>query len=156
IGDKAALESVATQIGFLHSLGIRIALVHGGGPQATSLSRQMGVEPVIVAGRRVTDDHALEVAKMVYVGKLNTEVLASLRKCHVQAVGLSGVDADLITAKRRAPVLVKDDDGKEKTVDFGHVGDVTSVDTRVLTTLFESRFVPVIASLAGDGDGNIY
>jgi acetylglutamate kinase len=74
----------------------------------------------------------------------------------VQAVGLSGVDADLITAHRRPPVSLVDDAGATREVDFGHVGDVDRVDPRVITTLVEARFVPVVASLAGDDEGNIY
>jgi acetylglutamate kinase len=93
---------------------------------------------------------------MVYAGLLNTDLLAALREHEIEAVGLSGVDADLLTAHRRPPVEVRDDAGRTQEVDFGHVGDIDAVDPRVLTTLLESRFVPVIASLAGDGDGNVY
>lgn len=154
--DQHALDGVAAQVSLLHSLGIRLVVVHGGGPQASALSRRLGAEPVIVAGRRVTDDAALEVATMVYAGSLNTAVLASLRSHQLQGVGLSGVDADLLVARRRPPVEVVDDAGKTATVDYGHVGDIVSVDPRVLVTLMESRFVPVVASLAGDGDGRVY
>jgi acetylglutamate kinase len=150
------LEQVSGQVALLSSLGIRIVVVHGGGPQATALSRRLGQEPVIVAGRRVTDDAALEVAKMVYAGSLNTDVVAALRARQVQAVGLSGVDADLITAHRRPPVLIVDDAGQKRSVDFGHVGDIDAVDPRVLQALLDARFVPVIASLAGDDEGRIY
>lgn len=156
VKDDHALDSLAGQVSLLHSLGIRIVVVHGGGPQASALSRRLGQEPRIVAGRRVTDDQALEVAKMVYAGTLNTDVLASLRAHQVQAVGLSGVDAELISARRRPPVDVVDDSGKTVTVDYGHVGDIQSVDPRVLTVLMDGRFVPVVASLAGDGEGNVY
>lgn len=156
LADTEALDRVAAQLGLLSSLSIRVVVVHGGGPQASELSRRLGVEPVMVAGRRVTDDTALDVAKMVYAGSLNTNLLAALRAHEVQAVGLSGVDGDLLTAKRRPPVKVVDDAGVTRTVDYGHVGDVERVDPRVLTTLLEARFVPVVASLAGDGDGNVY
>ena len=156
VKDDHALDGVAAQVALLHSLGIRIVVVHGGGPQATALSRRLGAEPVIVAGRRVTDDAALEVAKMVYAGTLNTDVLSALRAHQLQAVGLSGVDAELLTARRRPPVTVVDDAGKASVVDYGHVGDIMNVDPRVLTTLMDARFVPVIASLAGDNDGNVY
>ncbi len=156
VKDDHALDGLAGQVSLLHSLGIRIVVVHGGGPQASALSRRLGAEPRIVAGRRVTDDQALEVAKMVYGGLLNTDVLSALRAHQVQAVGLSGVDAELITARRRPPVEVVDDSGARVTVDFGHVGDIQGVDPRVLTTLMEARFLPVVASLAGDGDGNVY
>jgi acetylglutamate kinase len=156
LADQHALDGLAGQVSLLHSLGIRLVVVHGGGPQATSLSRRMGVEPVIVAGRRVTDDTALEIAKMVYAGTLNTAVLSALRAHQVQAVGLSGVDAELITARRRPPVPVVDDAGREAVVDYGHVGEVERVDPRVLTTLLDARFVPVVASLAGDEHGAVY
>ncbi|HET9150195.1 MAG TPA: acetylglutamate kinase [Gemmatimonadales bacterium] len=154
--DADVLDQVATQLALLHSLSIRLVVVHGGGPQATALARRLGQEPVMVAGRRVTDDDALEVAKMVYGGLLNTDLLSALREHRVQAVGLSGVDADLVTAHRRPPVAMTDDSGASRTVDFGHVGDVDRVDARVLTTLMDARFVPVVASLAGDDDGNVY
>jgi acetylglutamate kinase len=156
VKDDHALDGVAAQVSLLHSLGIRIVVVHGGGPQATALTRRLGAEPVIVAGRRVTDDGALEVAKMVYAGTLNTDVLSALRAHQLQAVGLSGVDAELLTARRRPPVTVVDDAGKSAVVDYGHVGDIMNVDPRVLVTLMDARFVPVVASLAGDNDGNVY
>ena len=156
LSDPAILDGVSAQLGLLSSLGIRLVVVHGGGPQATALSRRLGVEPTIVAGRRVTDDAALDVAKMVYGGMLNTDLVAALREHRLQAVGLSGVDADLIQAKRRPPVSVVDDAGKTRTVDYGHVGDIERVDPRVLYTLVEARFIPVVASLAGDDEGNVY
>jgi acetylglutamate kinase len=156
LADAEALDRVAAQLGLLSSLSIRIVVVHGGGPQASALLRRLGSEPVMIAGRRVTDDAALEVAKMVYAGALNVNLLAALREHEVQAVGLSGVDADLITARRRPRVNVVDDAGVTREVDFGHVGDIDRVDSRVLTTLLETRFMPVVASLAGDADGNVY
>jgi acetylglutamate kinase len=156
LADTEALDRVAAQLGLLSSLNIRVVVVHGGGPQATALSRRLGQEPTIVAGRRVTDDAALEVAKMVYAGSLNVNLLAALRGHEVQAVGLSGVDGELITARRRPPVKVVDDAGVSREVDYGHVGDVDRVDPRVLTTLLDARFIPVVASLAGDGDGNVF
>ena len=156
VADPHLMDQVAAQVGLLHSLGIRIVVVHGGGPQATALSRRLGQEPEIVAGRRVTDDTALEVAKLVFAGSVNLDVLSALRHHGVQAVGLSGVDADLLTARRRPPVEVVDDAGQPRTVDYGHVGDIEEVDVRVLTTLLDQRFVPVVASLAGDRDGHVF
>ncbi|HET8633779.1 MAG TPA: acetylglutamate kinase [Gemmatimonadales bacterium] len=154
--DAEVLDQVATQLALLQSLSIRLVVVHGGGPQASALSRRMGQEPVMVGGRRVTDDAALEVAKMVYAGLLSTDLIAALREHRVQAVGITGVDADLLTAHRRLPVDLVGDDGRQQRVDFGHVGDVDRVDARVLTTLLDARFVPVVASLAGDDEGNVY
>jgi acetylglutamate kinase len=154
--DAEVLDQVATQLALLHSLSIRLVVVHGGGPQASALTRRMGQEPVMIGGRRVTDDAALEVTKMVYAGLLNTDLIAALREHRVQPVGLTGVDADLLTAHRRPPVDLVGDDGRPERVDFGHVGDVDRVDVRVLTTLMDARFVPVVASLAGDDEGNVY
>ncbi len=156
VQDAAVLDQVAAQLALLSSLSIRLVVVHGGGPQASALSRRLGQEPEMVAGRRVTDDQALEVAKMVYAGLLSTDLLAALREHEIAAVGVSGVDGELLTARRRPPVQVRDDNGVERTVDYGHVGDIVGVEPRLLTTLMDQRFVPVVASLAGDAEGNVY
>lgn len=156
LSDPDVLHPVAEQIALLHSLGIRIVVVHGGGPQASALTRRLGMEPRMVGGRRVTDDGALEVAKMVYAGLLSTDLLASLRAHGVPGAGVSGVDGELITAHRRPPVQVVDDSGNTVRVDYGHVGDLDHVDPRLLTTLLDARFVPVVAGLAGDADGAVY
>jgi acetylglutamate kinase len=159
-GDVASpgdvLDHIAAQIALLSSLGIKLVVVHGGGPQASEVSRRLGAEPRMVNGRRITDDTALEVAKMVYAGTINVNLLAALRSHEVQAVGLSGVDADLITAHKRPPVPVPTPDGGTEVVDFGHVGDIDAVDPRIIHTLLAGRFVPVVASLAGDQEGRIY
>ncbi len=156
LSDAHNLDMVAGQLALLSSLSIRIVVVHGGGPQASALARRLGQEPQMVAGRRVTDDGALEVAKMVYRGLLNTDLVAALRRHGVQAAGVSGVDGDLLTAHRRLPIRVMDDAGESRVVDYGHVGDIDKVDPRVLLTLMDARFVPVVSSLAGDNEGNVY
>ena len=154
LGSRKVLDEVAVQVALLESLSIRVVLVHGGGPQATELSRRLGLEPQMVAGRRVTTPEVLEVAKMVYAGQLNVDVLSALRARGVRAVGLSGIDAGLVTATRRPPVEVKDDDGATRTVDYGEVGDIESVDAAVLDQLLPAGVVPVIASLAADAQGH--
>ena len=104
LSDAHNLDMVAGQLALLSSLSIRIVVVHGGGPQASAVAKRLGQQPEMVAGRRVTDDGALEVAKMVYRGLLNTDLVAALRRHGVQATGLSGVDGDLLTAHRRLPI----------------------------------------------------
>jgi acetylglutamate kinase len=156
LSEPDVLDGVAGQLALLSSLSIRIVVVHGGGPQATALSRRLGLEPRMLAGRRVTDDCALDIAKMVYAGQINVNLLAALRDHRVQAVGLSGVDAELITAHRRPPVSVTDDAGAMVPVDYGHVGDIDRVDPRVLLALMDARMVPVVASLAGGEGGEVY
>ncbi len=153
LGEERMMRSIAAQVALLESLSIRIVLVHGGGPQASDLSRRLGIEPEIVAGRRVTNGDVLEIAKMVYAGKLNVDLLAALQAEGVPGVGLSGVDGSLVVAKRRPPVTVTPDEGGETIVDYGEVGDVVLVNPAVLLTLLDKDFVPVVASLAADGAG---
>ena len=150
-----ALDNVAVQVALLESLSIRVVVVHGGGPQASALSRRMGLEPEMVAGRRVTSPEVLEVAKMVYGGQINVDVVAALRGHGVSSVGLTGIDAGLVTVHRRPPVEITDDDGVTRTVDFGEVGDVDAVDTQLLDVLLPRGNVPVVASLAADTEGRI-
>lgn len=153
LANARALDQVAVQVALLESLSIRVVLVHGGGPQASALSRQLGHEPEMVAGRRVTTPEQLEIAKMVYGGSLNLDVLSALRRHHVRGVGLSGVDGGLIVARRRPPVAVRLDSGETRTVDYGHVGDIERVDASLIETLLDRHYVPVVASLAADGEG---
>ncbi len=153
LGDADALDNLAVQVALLESLSIRIVLVHGGGPQATHLSEKLGLEPRLVAGRRITSPEVLQVAKMVFAGQLNVDVLAALRAHGVRGVGLSGVDADLLTAERRPPVEVTDDGGRQRIVDFGEVGDIVATDTSILERLVTEGHVPVVASLAADENG---
>ncbi|MCP4897770.1 MAG: acetylglutamate kinase, partial [bacterium] len=155
LSSPGALADLAVAVALLDSLSIRIVLVHGGGTQTSDLSRKMGIEPEIVGGRRVTSPKALEVAKMAVAGCISVDVLAALRKEGVSAVGLSGVDGRLLTLGRRPPVVIRDDDGDERTVDFGEVGDVQSVDPTVLEVLLDNGSVPVIASLGCDDEGQV-
>ena len=153
LSDRRAMENVAAQVALLESLSIRMVVVHGGGPQATELSRRLGVTSEMVAGRRVTSPEALEVAKMVYAGSLNVDLCAALRGHGVSPVGLTGLDGGTLVARRRPPVDVKDDSGGTRRVDFGEVGDVESVDPALLRSLIEQQYVPVVASLAADAAG---
>jgi len=150
-----ALDSLAQDISLLTHVNIRIVLVHGGGPQATSLSRKLGLEPKLVQGRRVTDEDTLAVAKMVFAGQINVDMLSALRRYGVRAVGLSGVDGDILSATKRPLTEMMDEATGETTlVDFGHVGDVTAVDTDLLSLLVEQGYVSVVSSLAGDAEGH--
>src|SRR4029453_16433137 len=101
--DPSNLASLAEELALLHQVGIRLCVVHGGGKQLTELASQMGVAQTIINGRRVTDDATLEMAKMVFAGKINTDILAALRHRGVEAVGLSGIDANIVHAERRPP-----------------------------------------------------
>jgi acetylglutamate kinase len=153
---EATLHSFCEEVALLAQVGIHVVMVHGGGKQATELSQQLGIEPKMVQGRRVTDEKTLDVVMMVFAGTINTEILAALREYGVEAVGISGVDGGIINAVKRPPKKVVDEKtGQEQVVDYGHVGDIDSVDPKLLQTLLAADFVPVMASLGGDDDGNI-
>ena len=155
--NDAGLNALAADIAALMREGIDLVLVHGGGPQADALAARLGHTPRKVNGRRVTTTTDLEIAKMAYGGSTNLDLLAALRRHGVRGVGLSGVDADLLTVTRRPPRVERDPaTGRETTVDFGHVGDIVDVDPAVLHLLCAARLVPVIAPLAADADGAIY
>ncbi|MDQ3908224.1 MAG: acetylglutamate kinase, partial [Acidobacteriota bacterium] len=112
------LFSLTEELALLQQVGIRVCVVHGGGKQLSELAEQMGVEQTIIEGRRVTDDATLDMAKMVFAGKINTDILAALRMSGVEAVGLSGVDADIIHAERRPPrEVVNRETGESARVD---------------------------------------
>jgi len=153
---KDILDGIAEDISLLYQVGIRLVIIHGGGPQLSDLAKRLGVESPKIAGRRITDDDTLELAKMVFAGKISTDLLAALRRHGTPGVGLSGVDGDLIIARRRPPRrLIDPDTGEERDVDFQNVGDIESVAPRVLRVLLEERFVPVVASLGADAEGKV-
>jgi acetylglutamate kinase len=146
-------RSLIEQIGILHQVGIRIVLVHGGGPQSTALAERLGTQSRFVDGRRITDAPALEVATMVLNGEINTRILAACRSAGVPAIGLSGIDAGLINAGRRPPVARET--APEETVDYGFVGDIESVDASVIVNQLDSGFVPVVSPLSADDGGTV-
>jgi len=146
--DAAGTRMLIEQIAILHHLGVRVVLVHGGGPQLDEMQRSLGIEPRMVRGRRVTDERSIDVTTMVLNGSINTRILAACRELGVDAIGVSGVDAGLVRARRRPPVQV---DGE--TVDYGFVGDVTSVDASVLLRQLDAGLMPVVSPLSSDDAG---
>lgn len=155
--DKENLASLVEELALLHQVGIRVCVIHGGGKQLNELAQKLGVVQTVIEGRRVTDDDTLELAKMIFRGKINTEILAQFRRRGIHAVGLSGIDGGVITAEKRPPrdVLNKET-GETKIVDFGHVGDIVRVDTSLIEKLLESDYLPIISSLGADVDGSVF
>jgi len=151
------LASLAEELALLHQVGIRITVVHGGGKQLSELARKLGIEQTIIEGRRVTDDATLEMAKMIFAGKINADILAALRQRSIEAVGLSGVDGNIVHAERRPPKEVLNrETGVRAQVDFGHVGDVVQINVRLLTVLLDHGYLPVVSSLGADDDGMVF
>jgi acetylglutamate kinase len=150
--DAESTRSLVEQIGILHYFGVRVVLVHGGGPQLTELLAALGVPARMVEGRRVTDARSIEVTAMVLNGLINTRVLAMCRDLNVDAVGISGVDAGLVRAHKRPPVRLSADGAP---VDFGYVGDIDAVDTTVLKKLLDNGLMPVVSPLSADENGTL-
>lgn len=155
--ERENLASLAEELALIHQVGIKVCVVHGGGKQLSELAEKLGVSQTIIAGRRVTDDETLELAKMVFAGKINTDILAALRRRGVEAVGLSGVDGNIIHAEKRPPKVIKNlETGMTQQVDFGNVGEILKINGRLLRLLLENDYMPVISSLGADDEGRIY
>nr|MBA3439702.1 acetylglutamate kinase [Pyrinomonadaceae bacterium] len=130
---------------------------HGGGKQLSELASKMGVQQTIINGRRVTDDATLDMAKMIFAGKINTDILAALRNRGTQAVGLSGVDGGIVHAVQRASKEVLNRaTGEREQVDWGHVGDVVEINARLLHVLLDQDYLPVVSSLGADTEGRVF
>jgi acetylglutamate kinase len=140
----------AQDVAFLRCAGIRPVVVHGGGPQINAHLERLGIESRFAGGLRVTTAETMEVVRMVLVGQVNRDVVGALNAHGPIAVGLSGEDAQLITAVKR-PALV---DGEP--VDIGYVGDVAAVRPQALTALLDAGQVPVVATVARDEVGDVY
>jgi len=149
--DGAAMRGFMEQVAILHHLGIRVVLVHGGGPQLDAVAQKLGVETRMVQGRRVTDGGAIDVACMVLNGLINTRLLGLCREFGIDAIGLSGVDAGLVKAHKRAPVTL----ASGEVVDYGMVGDIDAVDGSVITRLLDAGFLPVVSPLSCDAGGHL-
>jgi acetylglutamate kinase len=147
--DIAATKALMEQVAILHQVGIRVVLVHGGGPQLNEMQQSLGIEPRMVQGRRVTDEKTVDITVMVLNGLLNTRLLAICRELKIDAVGLSGVDGGLVQAHKRAPVRLADG----STVDYGQVGDVDGVDPDVVRKILDAGYMPVISPLSCDDKG---
>jgi acetylglutamate kinase len=145
-GTRALME----QIGILHQVGIRVVVVHGGGPQSTALAKRLGLTTQMVEGRRVTDAQTLEISTMVLNGEINTRIVAVCRALGIPAIGISGVDGGLVKATKRPPVQV----GGE-TVDYGFVGDILGLDTSILVKQLDNDLVPIVSPLSADDHGTV-
>jgi acetylglutamate kinase len=150
--DAEATRVLVEQIAILHYFGVRVVLVHGGGPQLTEVAAALGMPTRLVEGRRITDEKFIEVTAMVLNGLINTRVLAICRGLDIEAVGISGVDAGLVRAHKRAPVAVG---AGGELVDFGLVGDIDAIDPGVIKKLLDNGLMPVVSPLSADAAGTL-
>jgi acetylglutamate kinase len=142
--DSSLKDKVIRDVVFMACVGLRPIVVHGGGPEINTWLGKLGIEPQFKNGLRVTDAATMEVVEMVLVGRVNKELVALINQAGGSAVGLCGMDANLIKAR---PV---------DAVDVGFVGEVTSVDIRILESLVKAGHIPVVSSVAADETGQTY
>jgi acetylglutamate kinase len=145
---------IAADVAALIREGARVVLVHGGGPQATKLQQALGQNPVQIAGRRVTDEAALDVMKMVVAGKLNVDLCAALLAAGVLPVGLHGASACTVEAEKRPPRVYQG--AGPDPVDLGLVGDVRTVRHELIDMLLAKGYVPAIACLGANKRGQVF
>ena len=136
-------EQVMEDIVLLHLIGVKIVLVHGGGPEITDMLKKIGKESVFHNGLRVTDKETVEVVQMVLAGKINKSLVNLLEMKGGAAIGLSGLDGRMIKAEM-------------KNSELGYVGKITGVDVKPITDLLEKGYIPVVSTVGCDTDGNVY
>jgi acetylglutamate kinase len=150
--DPNILNTVIRDAVLLRYVGMRVVLVHGGGPEITAKMQAMGKEPKFVGGLRITDAETLEIAQMVLVGKINAGIVALIANCGTRAVGISGNDGNLLIARKMEPQRVKVGEVVEE-VDLGMVGEIEEVDPALLNGLLSQGYIPVVAPIALDRQG---
>jgi acetylglutamate kinase len=153
--DEQLQESFALNVILLKYIGINPVIVHGGGPQIGRMLKLLNIESQFKQGLRVTDDATMDVVEMVLVGKVNKNIVNLINLKGGSAVGLSGKDGRLITARKLEMVLERGDAPPE-IIDLGKVGEVTGINTQLITTLLGQGFIPVIAPVGVDEDGETY
>ncbi len=145
--DDELKKSFTQDIALLQHLGLKIIVVHGGGKEITALAEKLEIKSQFVAGRRVTDEQMLDVVKMVLAGKINKEIVCNLNRQNVKAIGISGQDGNLLECRKYY---------LETGEDIGWVGKIIEVNTDLLKGMLNGGFIPVIAPIGYDKDGNSY
>lgn len=138
-------DAVMSDIVLLNTIGINVVLVHGGGPEINDMLKRLNIESKFIDGLRYTDDQTVEVVQMVLAGKVNKSLCSLLNQHGGKAVGLCGIDAEMIKAKKKS--------GK---VDLGNVGEIVEVNSNVIRDSLNNGYIPVVATVGSDTDGKIY
>jgi acetylglutamate kinase len=156
MGDPEMARSFAEDVVLLKMVGINPVVVHGGGPQIGSMLKRLGVESRFVDGLRVTDAETAHIAEMVLAGSINKEIVGWIGQAGGRAVGISGKDARLVVAEKVGRDEADPNQGIERHVDLGFVGEPRTIDTTILNTLSSSGFIPVVAPIGIGNDGHTY
>ena len=152
--DASLKQAVAKDVADLWNAGVKVIIVHGGGPEITGLLKAMNKKSEFIAGLRVTDAETAALAEMALVGKTNPELVNYICRAGVQAVGLNGKDAGLLSVRKHLATVYENGIGRQ--VDIGFVGEVASVNAGILKTLLDAGYVPVIAPIGADEQGRTY
>jgi acetylglutamate kinase len=156
MGDAGLARDFAQDIVLLQAVGINPVVVHGGGPQIGAMLKKLGVESRFVDGLRVTDKATAEIAEMVLSGAINKELVGWIAAAGGKAIGISGKDAGLVTARKVTRTAVDPASMIELSVDLGFVGEPAHVDTSIIETACQAGIIPVIAPIAAGDDGETY
>ena len=138
-------QAVMKDLVLLSLIGIKVVLVHGGGPEISAALKQQGIESRFIGGLRYTDEETAKVVQMVMAGKINKDLVGLITRCGGKAIGLCGLDGGLIQAKKL-----------QGDVDLGFVGDITAINTSVIDDQLAQGYIPVISTIGGDDEGNVY
>ena len=141
--DETLKQQVMEDVALLWLIGVKVVLVHGGGPEISDMMSKLGKKPEFVNGLRVTDKETVDIVQMVLAGKVNKSLVTLLQMKGGHAVGLSGMDGGIIEAK------IKDER-------LGYVGEITKIRPQPITDLLEKNYIPVISTVASDHKGNVY
>jgi len=156
MGDPGAARDFAEDIVLLKAVGINPVVVHGGGPQIGAMLKKLGVQSSFVDGLRVTDKATAEIAEMVLSGGINKELVGWIAQAGGKAIGISGKDAGLVTARKVTRTVTDPDSHIEQVVDLGFVGEPELVDTTFLATASEAGMIPIVAPIAAGAAGETY
>lgn len=138
-------EAVMKDIVLLSMVGIKVVLVHGGGPEISDMLKRVGKESKFINGLRYTDDETSEIVQMVLAGKVNKDLVKLITHVGGKSVGFCGIDGNIISARK-----------KQSEVDLGNVGEIVDIDVNPILVTLENDYIPVIATVAGGEDGTIY
>lgn len=153
--NESLRSNFARDVILLRYIGIKPVVVHGGGPQIGQTLSKMGMETEFVRGHRITDEETMDVVEMVLGGKVNKDIVALIQRHGGRAVGLTGKDGGLFTVEKLLIEEVREE-GPPEIIDPGRVGKITRVDPEVIRSLDDSNFIPVIAPVGVDDEGNTY
>ncbi len=146
-------DSFAKDVVIMNYIGIRTVIVHGGGPRISSMMEKMGKKPEFVYGQRVTDQETMDIVEMVLGGLVNKEIVSLINRHGGKAVGLSGKDGGLISARKKTIKKALPETGADEIIDIGLVGEVTSIDPGIIEGLQKKGFIPVIAPIGVGPNG---